>query len=313
MFLLSHRSESRIVRIHKIWSIVRLRIVFDTIFSFEIASCAQTKSRRHLSNLFCQLSLHRIFFFDKFFESNELCFFNIQHVMKSWKQISNSSIQMKSFSRRYLFLESVIRWFNARRLSFMNTTKANIKFEMFIKTFNSWIVHQFFDCRDSKMCLDWEFSVEHFRRRLNSRESRIVLIFMCWTRASHGWWGPAYHASRKHLMRMIRWCSSTIQILSAKRLDDESHSRFISSSDDQLRIELDLQAMTSNRDHYFDHYFDHHFDHHLRSERNQQTRRRDDWIDDVEAVWQRWNQIIVLEDELWLMTITLSRWIEHSE
>jgi hypothetical protein len=131
----------------------------------------------------------------------------------------------------------------------------------------------------------------------------------CWTKAFHGWWEPAYHVSRKHLMMMIRWCSSTIQILSAKRLDDESHSRIISSSDDQLRIELDFQAMISNRDHYFDHYFDHH----LRSERNQQTRRRDDWVDDVEAVWQRWDQIIVLEDELWLMTIILSRWIDHLE
>jgi hypothetical protein len=65
---------------------------------------------------------------------------------------------------------------------------------------------------------------------------------------------------------------STIQILSAKRLDSESHSRFISSSDDQLRTELDLHAMTSNRDHYFDH----HFDHHLMPERSQQARRRDD-------------------------------------
>jgi hypothetical protein len=102
---------------------------------------------------------------------------------------------------------------------------------------------------------------------------------------------------RKHLMKMIRWCSSTIQILSAKRLDSESHSEFISSSNDQLRIELDLHAMISNRDHYFDH----HFDHHLMSERSQQTRRRDDWVDDVEAMWQRWDQIIVLEDELWLM------------
>ncbi len=178
MFLLSRRSESRIVRIHKIWSIVRLRIVLDTISSFEIAFCAQTKSRRYLSNLFCQLSLHRIFFFDKFFESNELCLFDIQHVMKSWKQISNFSIHVKSFSRRYLFLESVIKWFNARRLSLMNTIKTNIKFEMFIRTFSSLIVHQFFDCRDSKMCFDWEFFVEHFRRKLNSRKSRIVLIFV---------------------------------------------------------------------------------------------------------------------------------------
>jgi hypothetical protein len=32
--------------------------------------------------------------------------------------------------------------------------------------------------KDSKMCLDWKFFVEHFRRRLNSKESRIVLIFV---------------------------------------------------------------------------------------------------------------------------------------
>jgi hypothetical protein len=154
LFLLSRRFEFRIVRIHKIWSIVRLQIVFDTIFSFEIASCVQTKSRRHVSNLFYQLSLHRIFFFDKFFESNELCFFDIQHVMKSWKQTSNSSIQMNFFSRRYLFFEFVIKWFNARRFSFTNTIKANIRFEMFIRTFNFFVVHQVFDCRNSKMCLD---------------------------------------------------------------------------------------------------------------------------------------------------------------
>jgi hypothetical protein len=30
-------------------------------------------------------------------------------------------------------------------------------------------------------------------------------------------------------------------------------------------------------------------------------------------VWQRWNQIIVLGDELWLMTATLSRWVGHPE
>jgi hypothetical protein len=68
-------------------------------------------------------------------------------------------------------------------------------------------------------------------------------------------------------------------------------------------------AMTSNRDHYIDH----HFDHHLKSERIQQTRRQDDSIDEVEAVWQRWDQITKLEDELWLMTITLSRWVDHLE
>jgi hypothetical protein len=85
------------------------------------------------------------------------------------------------------------------------------------------------------------------------------------------------------LMMMIRWCSSTIQILSAKRLDDESHSRFISSFDDQLRIELNFHAMISNRNHYFDH----HFDHYSMFKRNQQTRRRDDWVDDVETVWRR--------------------------
>jgi hypothetical protein len=179
LFLLFRRFEFRIVRIHKIWSIVRFRIILDTISSFEIAFCAQTKSWRHVSNLFCQLSLHRIFFFDKFFESNELCFFDVQHVMKSWKQTSNFSIQLKFFSRRYLFLEFVIRWFNARRFSLTSTIKASIKFEMFIRTFNSFVVHSIFDCRDSKMCLDWEFFDEHFRRRLNSREYRIVLIL--WT------------------------------------------------------------------------------------------------------------------------------------
>jgi hypothetical protein len=112
-------------------------------------------------------------------------------------------------------------------------------------------------------------------------------------------------------MRMIRWRSTTIQILSAKRLDDESHSRLNSSSDDQLRIELDFHAMISNRDHHFDHHFDHHCDQHLRSERSQQTRRQDDWVDVVEAVWRRWDQATMLEDELWLMTITLSRWVDH--
>jgi hypothetical protein len=114
-------------------------------------------------------------------------------------------------------------------------------------------------------------------------------------------------------MRMIKWCNSTIQILCAKQIDDESHSKLISSSNDQLRIELDFHAMTSNRNHYFNYYFDHRFDHHLKSERNQQTRRRDDWVDDVEAVWRRWNQIIVLEDEFWLMTITLNKWVDHFE
>ncbi len=178
MFLLSRRSESQIVKIHKIWLIVRLRIVLNTIFSFEIASCVQTKSRRHVSNLFCQLSLHRIFFFDKSFESNELCFFNIQHVMKSCKQTSNSSIQMKSFSRWYLFFEFVIKWFNTDRFFFTNTIKTSIKFKMFIRIFSFFVVHQVFDCKDSKMCLDWEFFVEHFRRRFNSKEFWIVLIFV---------------------------------------------------------------------------------------------------------------------------------------
>jgi hypothetical protein len=110
-------------------------------------------------------------------------------------------------------------------------------------------------------------------------------------------------------MRMITWRSSTIQILSTKRLDDESYSKLNSSSDDQFRIELDLHAMTSNRDHHFDH----HCDHHLKSEHNQQTWRQDDWVDDVETMRRRWDQIIVLEDESWLMTIILSRWVDHFE
>jgi hypothetical protein len=108
-------------------------------------------------------------------------------------------------------------------------------------------------------------------------------------------------------MRMIKWRSTTIQILSAKRLDDESHSKLNSSSDDQFRIRLDFYIMTSN----WDHYLDHHFDHHLRFERNQQTRRRDDWVDNIEAVWRRWDQITMLEDELWSMTIISSRWVDH--
>ncbi len=131
----------------------------------------------------------------------------------------------------------------------------------------------------------------------------------CWMMKTHDWWETTYHASRKHLMRMITWRSSTIQILSTKRFDDESHSKLNSSSDDQLRIELDFHAMTSNRDHHFDH----HCDHHLKSEHNQQTWRQDDWVDDVEAMRRRWDQIIVLEDESWLMTIILSRWVDYFE
>jgi hypothetical protein len=30
-------------------------------------------------------------------------------------------------------------------------------------------------------------------------------------------------------------------------------------------------------------------------------------------VWRRWDQITVLEDEVWLMTVTLSRWVGHPE
>jgi hypothetical protein len=135
----------------------------------------------------------------------------------------------------------------------------------------------------------------------------------------HGWWGMTYHASRKHLMRMarvVRWRGSTVHTLFAERLDDESHSRLNSSSDDQLRIELDFHAMTLNRDYYLDH----HFDHYLRFKRNQQTRRQDDWVDDVEAVWRRWDQIPMLEDELdwWRLfwvdeTIISNKWIDHFE
>jgi hypothetical protein len=147
-----------------------------------------------------------------------------------------------------------------------------------------------------------EFSM---KRRLLYVETSSSMKKKYWKRVLYSWWKPAYHASGKHLMRVIRWRSSTIQILSAKRLDDESHSRFNSSFNDQFRIELDLHAMTSNRDHYFDHYFDHY----LRSERSQQTRRQDDWVDDVEAVWRRWNQITVLKDELdWWRSL----WVDKS-
>jgi hypothetical protein len=89
-----------------------------------------------------------------------------------------------------------------------------------------------------------------------------------------------------------------VQTLSAGRLDNGPHPRPISLSDDQLRTELDLHAMTLNRGHYFDYYFGHSFSHHLGPERSQQARRRDDWAGDAEAMWRRWDQITVLRDEL---------------
>ncbi len=157
-------------------------------------------------------------------------------------------------------------------------------------------------------------SVTFFSKNLASIECNYEIYDkeLCWTKALHEWWESTYYVSRKHLMMMIRWCSFMIQILSARRFDDESHSRLVSSSDDLLRIELDFQAMTSNRDHYFDHYFDHH----LKFERNQQTRKRNDWVDDVEAVWRRWNQITMLENDdfdwwrsLWIdESIISNRW-----
>jgi hypothetical protein len=41
----------------------------------------------------------------------------------------------------------------------------------------------------------------------------------------HGWWGPAYHPPRKHLMRVVRWCSPTVQTLSAGRVGDGPRTR----------------------------------------------------------------------------------------
>ncbi len=128
----------------------------------------------------------------------------------------------------------------------------------------------------------------------------------------HGWWGTAYHAPRKHLVRVarvVRWRGSTVHTLSAGRLGDGPHSGLNSSSDDQLRTELDLHATTPNRGHCLGH----HFGHHLGPERSQQARSQDDWAGDAEAVWRRWDQITVLGDDLWLMTATLSRWIGHPE
>ncbi len=160
------------------------------------------------------------------------------------------------------------------------------------------------------------------RTRAHSTESLFDCLDHennCWMIEPHGWWRTAYHAPRKHLVRMarvVRWRGSTVHTLSAGRLDDGSHSGLNSSSDDQLRIELDLHAMTSNRDHCLDH----HFNHHLRPERNQQTRSQDDWADDVEAVWRRWDQVTKLEDELdwwrshWVnKSIISSRWVDHPE
>jgi hypothetical protein len=69
-------------------------------------------------------------------------------------------------------------------------------------------------------------------------------------------------------MGMVRWRSPTVHTLSAGRLDGGPHPGPISSSDDQLRTELDLHAMAPNRGHYFGHYFGHH----LGPEREKQAR-----------------------------------------
>jgi hypothetical protein len=83
----------------------------------------------------------------------------------------------------------------------------------------------------------------------------------------YGWWGPAYHAPSKPFGGDGHVTQPYGTNLTYMR-DGSGAGRTpgpISSSDDQLRTELDLHAMAPNRGH--------HFGHTLEPERGKQARR----------------------------------------
>ena len=125
LFLSSILSESRTIIMTCSCLKSFSSIAFDESFSLSFDFRAHTKSRLHISDLFCQFDLQRIFFDIRFFISSAFFSSRIQHVRELWILIWHCFAQDESLSRRYLSNRSLVTI--VRRFSLMKTIRVDMK------------------------------------------------------------------------------------------------------------------------------------------------------------------------------------------